>query len=950
MTGPAISRMTRSFCLYNITVVVLQPFTDTFPAGIARAAGVLMAQEWLLHGNGTYAPSFADPKLQEVCVNFVFMNDNFDSNTAAEKIQQAEMDYAVAACIGPSGSDLSKRVSQEAAQMTPVMPVVGVSGTATSLSNKVKFPNFFRMAPPDDVVSRAIVEFAVYLEADSVGCIYATGAEYPRSIGEAINNMAPKAGIATISYTYTDGSDDFDGVVKLAKQDGAPRYLAIVASDALHTFLLLKRLYEENFHATRVLVSADILASGQPAKIPEALESRPTGAVIFTELRVVAFKAEGAHERLDAFKRDWPTLVRDIDLKLLESVNEYAMDEGYMNVLPAYVPEAVRAVLYLAHAAHAWLSGSDAQNLQSAMKLLTGHELDSIYGTLELNQNHDPIPDDHVVKMYRFRGTSDPISFGSFDLGEEEFNREVASAIEDLPCCISDSSDSSGPPLGLIAAGISSVVVVLGLCFVGFVLHRRFCKAPPQTGEPIPEPVDVEVIGNPEPPVPAPPPFVPSFTGMRIDRLIALVVMGDLPLEKKMEIISKLFESKNLKKVADENLPHAEEIKKILHGNLFRSGEVSQVDIYSWRGQLLNAITTRSLFGRELSHGERDNLTMLLCAVLSLEGMSGKVKDVWEAFNGHLNGRPVPRVTHDVVKFIKNQWERLCEEDTQSFDSRVSGESNASTECKRQLLEYLLAQPPGVVMETFEGSCTPASPEILEGKYPFLALARFLCRQNPKVLGRLCAALRTPSTTEMEAAISELLPQPPEDTDRLTDEARVAVFMILNYGCSPDPLRHKPLAEPEVIGCLIAWGIRGSVSRDGAGRLQEIEERGLQTVLQRVRGCSDKGLRRRTLNALLRLNLKDISGSVGEFAAGLLQIVIDQNWPVKTDPPIDRQTLVSFMQALPFALRNRSLPEKLVWQLKEFVVQFVEEGGEFGLQIPEKDELTKNLCYDDGLL
>eukprot|EP00971_Amphidinium_carterae_P102871 2036303-Amphidinium_carterae.1 len=53
------------------------------------------------------------------------------------KMTMMRQDYAVAACIGPSGSDLSKRVSQEAAQMTPVMPVVGVSGTATSLSNKV---------------------------------------------------------------------------------------------------------------------------------------------------------------------------------------------------------------------------------------------------------------------------------------------------------------------------------------------------------------------------------------------------------------------------------------------------------------------------------------------------------------------------------------------------------------------------------------------------------------------------------------------------------------------------------------------------------------------------------------------------------------------------------------------------------------------------------------------
>eukprot|EP00971_Amphidinium_carterae_P295493 5868631-Amphidinium_carterae.1 len=202
----------------------------------------------------------------------------------------------------------------------------------------------------------------------------------------------------------------------------------------------------------------------------------------------------------------------------------------------------------------------------------------------------------------------------------------------------------------------------------------------------------------------------------------------------------------------------------------------------------------------------------------------------------------------------------------------------------------------------------------------------------------------------MQAALRELLPKAPEDTDRLTDEARAAVFMILNYGCSPDPLRQQPLAEPEVIGCLIAWGMRGSVSRDGAGRLQEIEESGLRTVLQRVRGCSDKGLRRRTLKALLRLNLKD-TGSVSEFAAGLLQIVIDQNWPVKTDPPIDRQTLVSFMQGLPLAFRNQNLPEALVRKLKDFVVKFVEEGGERGFQIPEeRKKLVENLCYDDSLV
>eukprot|EP00971_Amphidinium_carterae_P144220 2858075-Amphidinium_carterae.1 len=65
------------------------------------------------------------------------------------------------------------------------------------------------MALPDDVVSRAILAFAMYLNADSVGCIYATEAEYPRSIAEAINQMALEAGIQTFSYMYTVLGDPY---------------------------------------------------------------------------------------------------------------------------------------------------------------------------------------------------------------------------------------------------------------------------------------------------------------------------------------------------------------------------------------------------------------------------------------------------------------------------------------------------------------------------------------------------------------------------------------------------------------------------------------------------------------------------------------------------------------------------------------------------------------------
>eukprot|EP00971_Amphidinium_carterae_P177793 3526386-Amphidinium_carterae.1 len=58
-------------------------------------------------------------------------------STSHAKMTMMRQEHAVAASIGPSGSDLCKSVSAAAAQMTPVIPVVGISCTATSLSNKV---------------------------------------------------------------------------------------------------------------------------------------------------------------------------------------------------------------------------------------------------------------------------------------------------------------------------------------------------------------------------------------------------------------------------------------------------------------------------------------------------------------------------------------------------------------------------------------------------------------------------------------------------------------------------------------------------------------------------------------------------------------------------------------------------------------------------------------------
>eukprot|EP00971_Amphidinium_carterae_P165864 3287678-Amphidinium_carterae.1 len=141
------------------------------------------------------------------------------------------------AYIGPSGSSLSAIVSQLAAQMTPARPVIGISATATSLSDKVyksttslqndsfactcplrlaqhgsggsctfergaslfaslevTYPYFYRMALPDDVVSQAILAFAKYLNVDSVGCIFADAA-YPLSIANAIDEKAPEMGV-----------------------------------------------------------------------------------------------------------------------------------------------------------------------------------------------------------------------------------------------------------------------------------------------------------------------------------------------------------------------------------------------------------------------------------------------------------------------------------------------------------------------------------------------------------------------------------------------------------------------------------------------------------------------------------------------------------------------------------------------------------------------------------
>eukprot|EP00971_Amphidinium_carterae_P324283 6444158-Amphidinium_carterae.1 len=63
---------------------------------------------------------------------------------------------------------------------------------------------------------------------------------------------------------------------------------------------------------------------------------------------------------------------RRIAMRLEWVLHDDAVGSRYLAIQPC-MPHR-----YLAHAAHYWLSKGDAQNLQSALKLLTGVKLDSI--------------------------------------------------------------------------------------------------------------------------------------------------------------------------------------------------------------------------------------------------------------------------------------------------------------------------------------------------------------------------------------------------------------------------------------------------------------------------------------------------------------------------------------------------------------------------------------------
>jgi len=982
--------------MYNITAVVLQPFTDTFPVGIARAAGVLMAQGWLMNGIGTYAPSFADSKLQELCLDLVFMNDNFDQVEAALQTEAAEEDHPdFGGVIGPSGSSLCRSVSEVANRMDPVRPVLGISCTATSLSNKELYPNFYRMALPDDVVSEAILGFAIYLGASSIGCIFAN-AEYPRSIADAIDQKALEGNIVANRYAYEVGDTTFDTVVSLTTREGAPRFLAAVGSGAEDTFLLLKRLWTENMHLTRVFASADIMASGQPAKIDLATQSNPTGAAIFHEMGVVAFKAEGSGERLEKFAQDWPTLVSALDLALLESVSGFAIRSSDITSLPSYVVESVHAVLYMAHAAHTWLSGG-ALSLGSALKLQTGSELESIYGTLELDRKHDPVPHGYLVPVYRYKGAVEPVTIGTFLLDNGQFEMD-ASEIEDLRSRVDDglgtgtntttsttaaqasaagagggSEDGGGSVVGIVVGVVCFVLIVIACC-VGWLAYRHFhqtsdadggdieAKAedsrPPQEApqhgvEEQPAMTQVREEALPQPPADQGPvaperaeeskeaPVGEVRLPAKVQQLITLVRATDRPVADKLAAVDRLFESKQLKAVAASR-QHATAVREFFVGQdrVFSSDELPLEKLDDWHQKLQRDLLKSC--GKE----ERDNLTLLECAVLSQEVMERRVKDFWRI----LDDVPErPRVTVEVVKFIGRNWDKLREEDSLS---QTSEDTTASWH-RRAVLLYLLGQPAAVIMETFIGTFgRPVSNE-LESKYPFLGLARVLCRKDPKVLEVVAEVIYTPpSGTErhMQAALRELLPGAEERTSGLTDAERAAVFMILSTGCSPDPQRQPALPEEAVLGCLIAWGMRGSVQQEGAadqGR-KLLRENAPQMVLERMRACTDSTVRTRTMKALQKLNLKEPS-SVNHFSTGLLQEVVDQDWPARTSPSIDREALVSFVQSLPLAFRNPNLPEAIVKKLKNFVVKFVEETR--GLETPgERKTLVENICYDDSLV
>jgi len=156
---------------------------------------------------------------------------NTDSNLAIENIISIIIDKLAVAIVGPNSSSSSKAIHSVAAVYG--MPYISYASTSPELSDKVMYPQLFRVCPPDPLQAQAIVAFLVESKFERI-VLMNTRDSYGSGGATAVEAAATQAGIKILTKEEFDQGETNTATVQASLKrvkETNPRVIVIFMSE-----------------------------------------------------------------------------------------------------------------------------------------------------------------------------------------------------------------------------------------------------------------------------------------------------------------------------------------------------------------------------------------------------------------------------------------------------------------------------------------------------------------------------------------------------------------------------------------------------------------------------------------------------------------------------------------------------------------------------------------------
>lgn len=162
------------------------------------------------------------------------------STTCKIAAQQLAADSDIVGVVGAMRSSCSKASHQYFRDNAPTMTQISYASTAAELSNKKKYPRFFRTCASDVHQASALAELVTYFNWRRVSVIATSDDEYAKNLADSFETAARLQGIrihASSRFSSTASSDVLDNKLQLIKDAQTRVNLIFAQPEAARTIL-----------------------------------------------------------------------------------------------------------------------------------------------------------------------------------------------------------------------------------------------------------------------------------------------------------------------------------------------------------------------------------------------------------------------------------------------------------------------------------------------------------------------------------------------------------------------------------------------------------------------------------------------------------------------------------------------------------------------------------------